>query len=135
MCVLLDVIQLCVGCSGQSCVTLAVSGLWCRCGCPCCHVVFNRWVASFLYYRCDVSCSIRCIVETMLCGVPSVVAVVTGFYCRRVGYSVLVVGDVSWGLCHVLHRAFPHSEHPHTRQQLIHKVLSYSYICYAYTKP
>jgi len=43
----------------------------------------------------------------MLCSVPSVVVVVSGFYCRRVGYGVLVVGGVSWGLCWVLRRACP----------------------------
>jgi len=26
---------------------------------------FNRWVASCLYYRCDVACSIRCIVAVL----------------------------------------------------------------------
>ena len=68
---------------------------------------FNRCVASYLYYRCDVSCCVRCIVGTVLCGVPSVVVVVSGFYCRRGGYGVLVVGGVSWGLCRVLRRACP----------------------------
>ena len=68
---------------------------------------FNRWVASYLYYRCDVSCGVRCVVVTVLCGVPSVVVVVSLFYCRRVGYDVLVVGGVSWALCWVLCRACP----------------------------
>ena len=44
-------------------------------------------------------------VETVLYDVPSVVAVVSGFYCRRMDYGVLVVGGVSWELCRVLCRA------------------------------
>ena len=43
---------------------------------------------------------LREIVRTVLCGVPSVV--VSGFYCRRVGYGILVVGGVFWGLWRVL---------------------------------
>ena len=68
---------------------------------------FNHWVASYLCYRCDVSCGVWCIVGTVLCGVPSVVVVVSGFYCWQVGYGVLVVGGVSWGLCRVLRSACP----------------------------
>ena len=33
--------------------------------------------------------------------------VVSGFYCWRVGYGVLVVGCVSWGLCRVFRTACP----------------------------
>ena len=65
---------------------------------------------SYLYYRCDVSCGVRCIVRTVLCGVPYVMVVVSGFYCWRGGCGVLVVGGVSWGLCRVLRRACPVQE-------------------------
>ena len=51
------------------------------------------------YYRCTVSCGGRYIVETVLYDVPSVVAVVSGFYCRWLDCGVLVVGGVSWELC------------------------------------
>jgi len=53
---------------------------------------YDQWVASYSYYRCDVSCGGLCIVETVLYDVPSVGAVVSGFYCRRLDYGVLVVG-------------------------------------------
>ena len=76
---------------------------------------FNHWVASYLHHRCDVSCGIRCIVGTVLWGVPSVVVVVSGFYCSRVRYGALFVGCVSWGLCRVLHRACP------VRESVSHK--------------
>jgi len=47
----------------------------------------------------------REIVGTVLCSVPSVI--VSGFYCQWVGYGVLVVGGVFWGLCRVLRRTCP----------------------------
>jgi len=71
---------------------------------------FSRWVASYIYYRCDVSCGVWYIVGTVLCSVPSVVVIVSEFYCRRVGYGVLVVGCVSWGLCWVFCLAYPVQE-------------------------
>ena len=45
------------------------------------------------------------VVETVLCGVPPVVVLVSGFYCRRMDYGVLVVGGESCGLCRVLRRS------------------------------
>ena len=81
---------------------------------------FNRWVASYLYHRCDVSCGVWCIVGTVLCRVLSVVVVVSGFYCRRVGYGVLVVGGVFWGLCRVLRRACPVRESVSHEQTPMH---------------
>ena len=106
---LLGVIQLCVGCSGRSRVVRAVSGLWHGYGCPL-PCSFNRWVVSCLYYRCDVACSLRCIVESVLYCVPSFVAVAPGFYCRQMCYGVLVIGGVSWGLWQILHRVCPVQE-------------------------
>jgi len=44
------------------------------------------------------------------CVVQCVEVVVSGFYCRRVGYGVLVVGGVSSGLCRVLRCACPVQE-------------------------
>ena len=64
---------------------------------------YDHWVASYPYYRCDVTCGGRYVVETVLYDVPSV----CGFYCRRMDYGVLVVGGVSWDLCWVLRRACP----------------------------
>ena len=46
----------------------------------------------------------------MLDGVPSVVAVAPGFYCRQVCYGVLVIGGVSWGLCQILRHVCPARE-------------------------
>ena len=62
---------------------------------------------SYPYCSCDVTCGGQYVVETVLYDVPSVVAVVSGFYCRRMDYGVLVVGGVSWELCRVLRCACP----------------------------
>ena len=67
----------------------------------------DHWVASCPCYRCDVSCGGRYVVGTVLYDVPSVVAVVSGIYCRRMDYGVLVVRGVSWELCRVLCPACP----------------------------
>jgi len=80
---------------------------------------YDHWVASYRYYSCDVSCGGRYIVETVLYDVPSVVAAVSRFHCRRMDYGVLVVGGVSWELCRVLCRAcsvWVSVKHTHTGQ-------------------